>query len=223
MHQSRPRRAKSASIAMLVAGFGFVGLARPQADFEDWMTMRAEVLNAQQLIGSDVSNGVTSMGMVSDLVLSPDGKKVQYLLFEVPYPTSLWDGDDGFVAFEDVVFEPGLGLDVQVSFDPEESVRLPDQLELSVDELDRRLASRVLDRQIDFEGAAAVEIKNMFVDRETGDVTHYVVETDPAAIFRSERRTVPADRVVIGEDGGLAVELDLEALEGLQEFDQRVL
>lgn len=223
MSHLRVVETKSVTMSALLAAFCPAGSALAQADFEDWKRMRGEVLNAQQLIGSDVSNGVTSMGMVRDMVLTADGKKVTYLLFEVPYPTTLWSGDDGFVAFEDVAFERGVGLDVEVSFDPEESARLPEELELETDELDRRLASRVLDQQIEFEGGAAVEIENMLVDRATGDVTHYVVEIDPAAIFRSERRTVPAEHVVVRNDGGLRVELPVEALEDLQEFDPQLL
>ncbi|MBN1240985.1 MAG: hypothetical protein JXB36_20975 [Gammaproteobacteria bacterium] len=223
MRASRPFITTAAGAVALVAGFSFTGSARPEADFESWSTMQREVLKVKQLIGSDVSNGVTPMGTVTDLVLTPDAKNVEFILFKVPYPTSLWGGNDGFVAFEDVVFERGLGLDVEVRFDPEESARLPEDLEISVDELDKRLASRVLDQQIRFGDGAAVEVHNLLVDRRTGAVTHYVIEIDPEAIFRSERRAVPADQVSIGDGGELAVAISLEALEDMQDFDSELL
>lgn len=197
--------------------------AAPQADLDRWADMARRVVTAHELIGSSVTNGVTPMGMISDFVLTPDGADVQYLLFEVPYPLTLWGAQDGFVEFEDVSFERTAGLDLEVRFDEEESLRLPEEFEATRADVEYRLASYLIKQRAHFEDGEALDIENLLVDAVTGAVTHLVVETDPEAIIRSDRRAVPTENVEIREDGRVFVSLHSEALDGVQNFDPAFL
>lgn len=66
------------------------------------------------------------------------------------------------------------------------------------EQAERQLVSRIIGRRMYFAPDEPRRIEDMLIDRETGEVVHYVVETDRNAIFRADRRTVPAEQVTIG-------------------------
>jgi hypothetical protein len=74
-----------------------------------------------------------------------------------------------------------------------------------------------------FADDAAREIEDILIDKDTGAIIHYVVETDPESIFRAARRTVPAARVTVEEDGQITAALRLRELEDLQIYDPALL
>lgn len=194
-----------------------------QTDLESWSDMSRRAVSARQLIGSSVTNGVTPMGMVQDIMLTPDRTQIEYVLIEVPYPVTLWGAEDGFVAFEDVDIARTAQLDLEVRVDEGESVRLPEELDSVEIAAAERLASRLLDRPARFEDGATLQIKNLLINPDTGTVTHYVVETNPEAIIRSARRAVPTRYVEVRDDGMVVVPLRVEELDDLQEFDTAFL
>lgn len=210
----------AASFAAVATLIGTGAAAQP--GMEEWAAMAREVAPAATLIGSQVSNGVTPMGIVTDLVLSEDGSDVLYFVYDVPYPYALWGTEGGLVGFDEAVLERGVGAGLEVRFDPEQAAQPPEDLDLSADEADTRLASRLLGGKLDFASGEQREITNLLIDRRTGAVRYYVIEADPAAVFRQRRRAVPAQRVD-AEDGRVATLLRLDQLDELQHYDPALL
>lgn len=221
MSLGRQSSRRPLAIAPLLALFAAVAVSQP--NLQGWTELKQRVVNARQLIGSAVTNGVTPMGRVQDLLLTPDSTQVQHILFEVPYPASLWGARDGFVAFEESRIEHGLGFNLVVNFDEEESLRRPEELEVSPEVARQRLVSRILYQPIEFEDGVTLEIGDLLIDRRGGEVTHYVVETDASAVFESARRTVPADRVEVRDDGRRVASVRVDELDALQGFDPGLL
>lgn len=190
---------------------------------ESWAKLRGEVVQADELLSADVSNGFNPVGQVTDLVLTPDHKQVQYILFETPYPWSFWGAEDGFARYDGVEFENEAALDTTLRLEAEDSAGAPETLELTRDQARERLVSRLIGSPMVFADDSAREIDDILIDRDTGAVIHYVVETDESSIFRGEPRTVPAARVSIADDGQVTAALRLAELEDVQIYDPELL
>jgi hypothetical protein len=183
--------------------------------------MRGEVVAAEDILGADVRSLGDPAGRVTDLVLSPNGEEVQYILYEGRYPYSLFGAGNGFVAFDNVTFDQA--RDFIVRFQPGAPAHRPEELRLTADAANHRLLSRLLNEPMAFPGGNSRQLEDILIDKDTGVVTHYVVETDPDSIFRAERRTVPASEVMIGEDGAVSATVQLAELHALQLYDQELL
>lgn len=194
------------------------------ANWDEWSEMQEEVVSAKHLLSADVTSGMSPVGNVTDLVLTSDGTAVQYILYEVPYPYSFYGAEDGFSTFEGVELESGATARLQVRFAGEESARAPEELELTADEADHRLVSNVLGERLEFENDETREIDDLLIERETGAITHFVVEMNAEALFDVDERTIPADRVSIGEEGSIAASMDIRGVEEIaQEYDPAFL
>ena len=163
------------------------------------------------------------MGQVTDLVLTPDHKQVQYILYETPYPYSFFGAEDGFARYDGVEFYNDAELDTTLRFEAEDSAGAPEELKLTRDQARERLVSRVIGRPMEFADDTLREINDILIDRDTGAIVHYVVETDEDSIFRAERRTVPAARVTIADDGRVTAALRLRELDDMQLYDSALL
>jgi hypothetical protein len=190
---------------------------------ESWAKMRGELVEANELLSADVTNGLNPVGQVTDLVLTPDHEQVQYILYETPYPYSFYGAEDGFARYDGVEFQSGAVFDTTLRLEAQDAAGAPQDLRLTRDQARERLVSRLIGSAMVFADDASREIDDILIDRDTGAVIHYVVETDANSIFRAERRTVPADRVTIADDGQVSAALRLRELADVQTYDPALL
>ncbi|MBN1239106.1 MAG: hypothetical protein JXB36_11425 [Gammaproteobacteria bacterium] len=221
-HPNIAKSFTSAALSAVLAGTA-VHAQEDQGSLDEWSEMRGEVVGAEELLGADVSNGLNPVGTVTDLVLSADGSRVEYVLYETPYPWSFYGAEDGFATFDNVTIEHGASLDVDLVLNDAEAAQAPEELELTSDQARQRLVSRLIGEPMHFSGETEREIETLLIDRDTGAVTHYVVETDPDTLFRTARRTVPADSVTVDEEGVISASMQLAELEDVQEYDSTLL
>lgn len=215
------RNTYATTVAITSFGWASVG-AEPT--LESWSKMRGEVVRAEELLGADVTNGFNPLGTVTDLVLTADGQQVEYVLYEVPYPYSFYGGEDGFASYDDIGVETGgADLDVDLRLEDEAAAQAPEALRLTRDQAEQRLVSRWIGEPMRFSGDAEREIEDILIDRDTGAVTHFVIETDEDSVFRAQRRTVPADMVMIDESGGIVASLQLAELDNVQDYEPTLL
>lgn len=202
-HRTSIRMTVRGALGVSAMSMALALTAAAQAGQKSWTQMRGEVVSAEDVLSADVTNGVAHVSEVRELVLSSDGSRVQYVLYEVPYPYQPFDGRDGFTTFERLDFAPGRGAGVDVRFADEAAHRAPDQLTLTAGEADHRLVSNVLSQPMYFSDDETREIVDVLIDRETGELTHYVVEMEQTSLFNRELRAIPADSVEIDEAGGV--------------------
>lgn len=196
---------------------------QPGASLETWSQMEGDVLHAEQLLDGEVSNGVNPIGSVADLVLSEDGSRIEFILYEVPYPFSFYGAEDGFSTFEDVDIFRDASLDFEVRLPIRTAPQGPEELQLSAADAEQRLVSRIIGERLYFSEEISRRIEDLLIDRETGEILHYVVETDPEAIFSADLRTVPAEQISIDDSGQITASIELAALDEVQEFDSDLL
>ena len=189
---------------------------------ETWAKLRGELIEANELLSADVNNTFNPVGQVTDLVLSPDHRQVQYILYETPFPYSFFGAEDGFARYDAIELEHGAGFDTTLRLEPADSARPPEQLTITRDEARDRLVSRVIGSDMQFVDATR-EIDDLLIDRDTGAIVHYVVDTDPDALFGGETRTVPAARVTIADNGRISAALPLRELDSMQSYDPALL
>ena len=227
--QRAPEQQKGASGSSASAPSGnsakqnAVSSRNDQQLMESWAKMRGEVVEANEILSADVSNGLNPVGQVRDLVLTPDHKQVQYILYETPYPYSFYGAEDGFARYDGVEFENEATFDTTLRLDAEDSAGAPEELKLTRDQARERLVSRLIGSAMLFSDDTTREVDDILIDRDTGAVNYYVVETDEDSIFGAERRTVPAARVSIADDGQLTAALRLRELDDIQTYDPALL
>lgn len=180
--------------------------------------LREKTVSAEELLNANVNNLGNPVGNVSDLVLNEEGTAVQYVLYEIPYPYVYLGAQNGFVAFENLEVSPAdAGFGNHVSFSGEVSDEAPEELEITRTEADHRLVSNILDSTISFsDGEVARDVEDILIDRQTGEITGYVVNTDPDAWFNDDPRVVAADQVQIGDQGEVSTQAEFAALETIE-------
>lgn len=183
----------------------------------DWQKMSEQVVSADEILSGDVTNGFNPVGNVRNLILTQDGSKVEYILYEVPYLYSFYGSDDGFVRFANVALERGIGWEMQVRFDDEASGG-KEELKITASEADNRLVSRIMDERIEFAGEGSREVEDLLLDRKTGEIKFFVVQMNPDSLFNDEPRVVPADQVILASDGSMTADLALDRIEGMQVY-----
>lgn len=180
-----------------------------QADLEN-------AVSAQTLLGADVRNVANPIGNVRDLILNEDRTAIEYVLYEVPYPYSLLDAQNGFVAFDNIAIEAGATLASDLRID-DEAARGPEELNLNRREADHRLVSRILEDHVVFaDGQQVREVEDILVDRESGKILGYVVNRNPDAWFNEEPLMVPPHEITIRSDGNVTTGAEFAALESLK-------
>lgn len=191
---------------------------------EAWAKMRGELISAEELLNAEVGNGLHPVGEVVDLVMTRDGTQVQYILYKTPYPYTLVGGIDGFARYDGAEFDQGFS-DMTVRLEAEDSAGAPEKLTLTREQARRRLVSSLIGEPMLFVGNDAREIEDILIDKDTGAVIHYVVETKmgDSSLLDSERRTVPAARVKIDDDGDVVAALEISELAHVQVYDSALL
>ena len=187
-------------------------------DQERWDALRERTVSASELIEADVTIVANPVGNVRDLVLNSEGTAVEYVLYEAPYPYELYGAENGFVAYDNVAVQP-LGISSEIRIDDEADAQASETLEITRAEADRRLVSRVLDQHIAFAGAETRPVEDMLIDRESGKITHIVVNKNPDAWFNDEPRVVAADQVTFDAEGGVAASTEFAALEPVSDVE----
>jgi len=175
----------------------------------DWEKDRAryeaimnETASAERMLSGDVTNGFNHIGDVQNLVLDPTGTRIEYVLYEVPYPYSTFGDEDGFVRWDNVAIEPGTvgGLDLAIDDGTEPYAK--NELEITRAEADDRLVNRIIESNMMFSDGSMREISDIIFDPDNGMVTHYVVEFDDDSLFDEDERLIPADWVSLDERRG---------------------
>lgn len=197
---------------ILVVGLASTMLALPAAaqtaeqtaEWERWYEARQNVANAEDILAGEVHNRFNILGNVTDLILSPSGNQIQYILYEVPYPYSAFGAEDGFVAWDNVTLERSTtGINVRI--DDEAAARLPEELTLTRGQADHRLVSNIIGEDVGFSDETEREIEDILFNPSTGAVTHYVVQMDEESLFATDSRRVPASMVSISEQGEISI------------------
>lgn len=187
----------------------------------DYQKMSEKVISADTVLSGDVTNGFNTLGSVRDLVLTPDGKRVAFVLYEVPYPYSVYGANDGYVAFDNVAFDSTGATELNIRIDDEASIRDPQELTLTRQEADHRLLSRLDDGSLRFSGDEGVEreIEDVLIDRRTGEITHYVVAMDEDSLFNLTPRAIPAEEIDIDAQGNLTTDVTLNNAREMAQID----
>ncbi|MBN1240119.1 MAG: hypothetical protein JXB36_16565 [Gammaproteobacteria bacterium] len=193
-----------------------------EEDWRTWGEMREQVVGAEELLEGDVSNGLNPVASVSNLLLSEDGSRIEYVMMEVPFPYTVYGGMDGFVAFDRVDVQGEAGLETDLVIDRDEPISPPEELRLSATEANNRLVSRLIDQRMHFPGQGTRQITDMLIDRKTGVITHWVVEMAEDALFSTERRAIPASEISIDE-GVPTAQIEVATLDELQQFESQFL
>lgn len=219
LHRTLCASAAAAALTLSGAAWGAQGDTP-----EHWSKMREQVVGADDILGGDVTSGVRQIGEVTELVLTPDGSAVQYVLYEVPYPFRVFGGERGFAAFEGIDFRAAAGADVGVHFVDAGSHRAPEELRLSASEADHRLVSELLGDPLHFSDGETRTITDVLVDRETSTLTHFVVDMEAQSLFDMDRRSIPADMVEINKGGTVTASMRISGVdEILQQYDPGLL
>ncbi len=185
-------------------------------DTQRWREIRDRTVSAKDLLAADVTSGFNPVGNVRDLVLNEDSSQVEYVLYEVPYPYQLYGADNGYVAFENVAVDPGASFDLNLRFDDPADSEDPTTLELTREEADHRLVSRILGDTVSFAGEETRPLEDILIDRQSGRITHYVVNNNPDAWFNDEPRAIPAAEVAISDEGEVTASTEFAALEPVE-------
>jgi hypothetical protein len=206
------RTLTSIAIAVLSLTVGTIA----QANWQGWTKMHRQITSAHALLHSNLSNGLNPIGTVSDLLLTPDHKKVEYVLYDSSYPFTLYGGGDGFVNFSDVRILGDAALMTNIIVN-EDLTRAPNELELTASEAQGRLVSRLIGNLMYFPNGHTRRIRDVLIDRTSGVVEYYVVEMSPDTVFRAEPRAVPADDVSI-DKGRVSTRLTMDKVEAMKEI-----
>lgn len=169
----------------------------------DWQEANTQSVSAERMMSGDVTNGFNMLGNVRDLILNPAGTQIQYVLYEVPFPFSFYGAEDGFVAWDNVAIERGVGTDLDLRIDEDESRRAKEQLALTRQQAENRMVSRIVGESMRFPGGAMREITDILFDPTTGMLTDYLVEMDEDSLFEEDMRRIPASMVTLDPSGVL--------------------
>lgn len=216
---------KSTAIAMTIclaaplATQASENMGEDAADWADWQEMRGEAVHASSILGAQVSNGLNPIGEVKKLVLDQDNQSVEYVIYHASFPYALYGGNDGFASFDNVNLTNSIAVtEMQVQIAPDDAMG-KEVLKLSAADVDDRLVSRLIGESMRFENGKLRDVANLLIDPETGEITHFVVQTDQDAIFSGERRTVNDNEVTVTEQGQLKADLSLAQVDDMQDFN----
>lgn len=213
------------SVIVSAAAFAASNGGDDAATWKDWMEMRQSAVHASTLLNADVSSGLAPVGRVDDLLLGPENSRIQYILYDVPYPYGFFGGEDGFVAFDSVDLEnTGYGQNLRVRFVESGVGQMPKEFDVKRADAADRLVSRIMGAPMRFNGGETRDVEDLLINPETGTVTHFIVQMEPNAIFSGEPRVVPADLVSLGDGAEtLVADIPIERVERLQKFDPALL
>ncbi len=190
-----------------------------QSDAQKWREMRQNAVKASEILRGSVTNGLNSVAQVQNLVLSEDGSEVEYIVYNANSP--IWNVHlgDGYTSYNTVDLETSSlagGIDVRIGTSGQ--VKGPEDIRITQDEADKRLVSRIMNEQIQLQ-SGMYEIEDILIQPETGKVTHYIIGSDPDAVFSNGKRTVRADRVSF-RNGEYRSDLSMQEIDRDQPYDE---
>lgn len=109
-----------------------------------WEKMRAEAVPASQILRGNVRSGLNPVAQVENLVLDKNGTSVQYIVFEADRVLFEYYIGGGYVSYNAIDLESAASLgeiDVRIGDEP---VRGPEEIEITADEAEYRLVSRII-------------------------------------------------------------------------------
>ncbi len=195
--------------ALMTAGIGAAALmtapamaqGQPSQEWTQRQAAQNETVTATRMMSGDVTNGFNMLGNVSDLVLNERGTGVEYILYEVPFPYDVYSGEDGFVRWDNIEVERGVGMGLDLRIDDGASPYGKEQLRLTRSQAGNRLVSKIVGGDMMFAGGQTREIDDIQFDPESGMVTNFVVEMDEDSLFDEDTRLVPASMVTLDPRG----------------------
>lgn len=155
----------------------------------------AESVSAERMMSGEVSRAFRSMGEVTDLILDPAGQKVEYILYETPTIARIYGGEDGFVRWDNITIERGIGSGLDLRIDDEASAQAKDELTITRSQAGKRLVSDILEGELMFADGQRREVEDVLFNPETGMLTHFVTEMDADSLYTKDRRRIPASMV----------------------------
>lgn len=188
---------------------------------EEWRSMQDEYVELSELMSGDMSNGLRAVGDVEHVVLDENTSRVQYVVYE---PERLpWDAylTSGYFSFQDIDLIRRIG-DLTLRVENEIDAKGPEELEITADEAEYRLASRVVDSRLETRGERFYEIEDLLINRNSGEVDYFVIGATENALFSDERRAVPADKVMF-RNGEFRTTLTWSKIEKRQPYDPGLL
>ena len=198
-------------IALATAGVGMVAPAVAQTT--DWTTQReqqrqanmAERVSAEEMLDADISSGMNPVGPVDDLILSPDGRRVQYVLFDQRSTFFRLSAGNGFVEWDNVDVRQGGGFEPDLVVTDAESGKEPQEIALTRSQANRRLVSNLIDSNLTFMDGRALRVSDILFNSETGELSDYVVQMNEDSLFDDDQRRIPASMVTADANGELRV------------------
>lgn len=198
-------------IALATAGFGMV--APTVAQTTDWTMQReqqrqanmAERVSAEEMLDADISSGMNPVGPVDDLILSPDGQRVQYVLFDQRSTFFRLSAGNGFVEWDNVDVRQGAGFEPDLVVTDAESGKEPQEIALTRSQANRRLVSNLIDSNLTFMDGRALRVSDILFNSETGELSDYVVQMNEDSLFDDDQRRIPASMVTVDANGELRV------------------
>lgn len=155
----------------------------------------AESVSAERMMSGEVSRAFRSMGEVTDLILDPAGQKVEYILYETPTIARIYGGEDGFVRWDNITIERGIGSGLDLRIDDEASAQAKDELTITRSQAGKRLVSDILEGELMFADGQRREVEDVLFNPETGMLTDFVTEMDADSLYTKDRRRIPASMV----------------------------
>jgi hypothetical protein len=119
----------------------------------------------------------------------------------VPFPYDVYTAEDGFVRWDNIEVERGVGSGLDLRIDGEASAYAKEQLQLTRAEAGDRLVSRIVGSDLTFSDGQMREIDDIQFDPESGMITNFVVEMDEDSLFDEDTRLVPAAMVMLDPQG----------------------
>ncbi|MEQ5788167.1 hypothetical protein J3454_09700 [Erythrobacter sp. NFXS35] len=179
--------------------FAQTDMRAAQADYDRAMSENA---SAERMLSGDVTHAFRQMGEVTDLILDPYGRRVEYILYETPTIARIYGDDDGFVRWDNIEIERGVGAGLDLRIDDPASAEGKDRLQLTRAEANDRMVSRIIGGNMMFADGQMREIDDILFDPDTGMVKHFVIEFDTDSVYTEDTRLIPAAMVSLDEQRG---------------------
>jgi len=190
----------------------------------NWREMRSESVSVRDLLRGDITNGLNEFGQISNVVLNKDGTAAEFVTYDTSSLFFATTPDQtGFLPFSEVDLNAGASPRViNASIDRDGSSVGADELEVTADEAEYRLVSRIVESRLEFANGEYHEIEDVLIHPETGKLMYFVVAKDAGTLFSLDRRAVPAEQVRF-RDGEFRTNLTFSEVEDMQPYDTTLL
>lgn len=151
------------------------------------------------------AGGLNPIASVDDLILSPDGRRVQYVLFDQRGLYFRLRSGNGFVEWTNIDVRPSTGIGPGLVVGDAESGKEPEEIALTRSQAERRLVSNLLDSRMTFADGQTLRVSDILFHPESGELSDFVVQMNDDSLFDDDQRRIPASMVTVDANGGLRV------------------